>query len=179
MSSGELVPQLLKALAVAKPQREGWLLEELYDLLAPMDESAKVERSEFHDVLLVLSERLQPSEICRAAQRMEFSFMSRLVPAMRVVKAAGRAELLSALQALVPSGKRLGLMVSLRGRGKELVRVGELAEYLKARQNSLSRQSREVVVVESVGDLFVLSYGITLRCGLGCTLVVPLEPYTF
>ncbi|MEN2999394.1 MAG: hypothetical protein ABDH61_02325 [Acidilobaceae archaeon] len=179
MSAGEHLSQLLKALAIAKPQRESWLLEELYDLLVPLDEDVKVERSGFRDVLLVLSARLQPREICRAAQLMEFSFMSRLVPGTKVARATRPEELYRALEPLLPSGRRLKLMVSLRGRGKEVVREEELERYVSSRGNLLSRQSREVLVVESIGEVFVLSYGITHKCGLSCTLVVPKEHNAF
>ncbi|MEN2999487.1 MAG: hypothetical protein ABDH61_02800 [Acidilobaceae archaeon] len=171
--------QLLKAVAIAKPQRERWLLEELYDLLIPLDEDARVERSGFRDVLLVLSSRLRPHEISNAAQQLEFSFMSRLVPSTSIVRAGRREELFESLEPLLPSGRKLKLIVSLRGRGKEVVAEGELEALVRFRGNLLSRQSQEVLVVESLGEVFVISFGITRRCGLSCTVVVPKEPTAF
>ncbi|MCX8195916.1 MAG: hypothetical protein N3F67_02415 [Acidilobaceae archaeon] len=172
------MPQLLKAIAVAKPQRESWLTEELYDLLLPLDEEARVERSSFRDVLLVISARLSAAQISAAALRQEFSFMARLVPALLIVKASRSEEVLEAIRRVAPRGP-VRLMVSLRGRGKGVASEEAIAGSLRSAGVQLDRRAAEAIAVESVDELFVISYGITRKCGLSCTLLVITGPSAF
>lgn len=160
MSSAEILPELVKAVIVTKPQREGWALEEAYDLLILADPSARIATTAFREVLLALS-AVSPHEISRIASRMEFSFISRIVPALAALRSRNREEVLEVMRRI--SGGALAGEMRLRGASKEILRGAPVAK----------ATSGPRLFVEGVDDLFIISFGITKRCGLGCALVVP------
>ncbi|MDM7275515.1 MAG: hypothetical protein P3X22_005280 [Thermoprotei archaeon] len=167
------MPQLVKAIAVSKPSREYWLEEELLDALIAGDESVRVERTKFPGVLLVLSERLNAHKVSSLASKMEFSFMSRLVPASRVLKGPGKGEVFSVILELLGGAPRapLRVIVTVRGHGKRVVSPEEVSSQVSSLGFTVSRRAGRALAVESVDDLFIIAYGITRVCGLNCTLL--------
>lgn len=160
MSAPSILPELVRAVIVAKPQREGWAIEEAYDLLVPIDPSAQVVATRFRDVLVALSSA--PSQlISQAAARMEFSFVSRIVPSLVALRSERQEEVLEAMRRISPEA--LLVEARLRGRSKEIMRGAPLTEARRGLR----------LFLEGIDNLFVISYGITKRCGLGCTVVVP------
>ncbi|MFN4046172.1 MAG: hypothetical protein ACK4H7_02395, partial [Acidilobaceae archaeon] len=128
------MPQLVKALAVSKPSREYWLEEELLDALMAGDENVRVERTRFPGVLLVLSERLDACEVSSLASKIEFSFMSRLIPASRVLKGPDKGEVFNIILELLGGAPRapLRVIVTVRGYGKRIVSPGEVSSHVSS-----------------------------------------------
>ncbi len=167
------MPQLVKALAVSKPSRDYWLEEELLDAFIAGDEGVKVEKTRFPGVLLVLSERLDAHRVSSLASKIEFSFMSRLVPASRVLMGPSRGELFNVILELLEGAPRtpLRVMVTVRGYGKNISGSEEVSSHVSSLGFTVSRRASRAIAVESVDDLFIVAYGITRVCGLNCTLL--------
>jgi hypothetical protein len=171
--SSELLPELVKAVAVSKPNRDTWLVEELLDSFTPWDEGVEVTRTRFPGVLLVLSRKLDPATISRLSRRVEFSFMARLVPAVVALHVGARSELLEALERLLKGvTEDLDLITVIRGEGKSVVSESDLRSLITGMNYRLRRGARRVLAVESVDRLFVLAVGVIRSCGLNCKLLV-------
>lgn len=171
--SSELLPELVKAVAVSKPNRDTWLVEELLDSFTPWDEGVEVTRTRFPGVLLVLSRKLDPATISRLSRRVEFSFMARLVPAVVALHVGAKSELLEALERLLKGvTEDLDLITVIRGEGKSVVSESDLRSLITGMNYRLRRGARRVLAVESVDRLFVLAVGVIRSCGLNCKLLV-------
>jgi len=171
--SSELLPELVKAVAVSKPNRDTWLVEELLDSFTPWDEGVEVTRTRFPGVLLVLSRKLDPTTISRLSRRVEFSFMARLVPAVVALHVGAKSELLEALERLLKGvTEDLDLITVIRGEGKSVVSESDLRSLITGMNYRLRRGARRVLAVESVDRLFVLAVGVIRSCGLNCKLLV-------
>jgi hypothetical protein len=171
--SSELLPELVKAVAVSKPNRDTWLVEELLDSFTPWDEGVEVTRTRFPGVLLVLSRKLDPATISRLSRRVEFSFMARLVPAVVALHVEAKSELVGVLERLLRGvAEDLDLIVTIRGEGKSVVSESDLRSLITGMNYRLRRGARRVLAVESVDRLFVLAVGVIRSCGLNCRLLV-------
>lgn len=174
MSTSRLLPHLVKAVAVSKPRRERWLVEELLDVLIVGDENVRVEATRFPGVLAVLSEILTPYDISRLARRLEFSFMSRLVPAVIVKEVSDLRELMETIAEVL--GKRglaeVNLIATIRGDGKKVVTEGKLRDLMMEIGYRFSRSSPTTLAVESIDRIFIVTVGTLRKCGLGCKLLV-------
>jgi hypothetical protein len=171
--SSELLPELVKAVAVSKPNRDTWLVEELLDSFTPWDEGVEVRRTRFPGVLLVLSRRLDPATIARLSRRVEFSFMTRLIPATIALHVEAKSELVGALERLLRGVTGdLDLIVTIRGEGKSVVSESEVKSLITGMNYRLRRGAVRVLAVESVDRLFVLAVGVIRSCGLNCKLLV-------
>jgi len=170
------LPECPAAVAVAKPRRDSWLVEELYDTLFPGDPGARVERTRFPGVLLVYTS-LEPSRLVALIRRAEHGFLQRLVPAQRCIPNAAPGDperLVAELASLLAAGgvSQATLIASLRGEGKRLAGGRRSLEEAMARAGVRpARRARHAVAVESVDTLIVAAAGITRGCGLGCTLI--------
>ncbi len=174
MPSSQLLPELVKAVAVSKPNRDTWLIEELLDALIVGDEEVEVRRTRFPGVLLVLSRRLDPVSVSRLSRRVEFSFMTRLVPALVAMEVRVREELVRTLEEMLRGVRveELDLMVTVRGEGKDVVSEFDVREVVSRLNYRLRRGAGRVVAVESIDKLFVMAVGVVRSCGLNCKLVV-------
>ena len=171
------MPECPAAVAVAKPRRDSWLVEELYDTLFTGDPGARVVRTRFPGVLLVYSS-LEPARLVPLFRRVEHSFLQRLVPAQRCIAEASPGDperLVEELARLLAAAevKEAKLLAVMRGAGKEVYGGSRSLEQAMARAGvkPSRRAHRYVVALESVDRLLVAAAGITRGCGLGCILV--------
>ena len=171
------LPQCPAAVAVAKPRRDTWLVEELYDTVFLGDPEARVERTRFPGVLLVYT-RLPPERLIPLFRRVEHSFLQRLVPAQRCVAQASPGDperLVEELARLLASAGvgEARLIAVLRGEGKGLAAGRRALEeaMLRAGVRPARRAARHAVAVESVDRLLVAAAGITRGCGMECLLI--------
>ncbi|MEM0497142.1 MAG: hypothetical protein QXR22_02955 [Acidilobaceae archaeon] len=173
MPPNKLMPEFIKGIAISKPKRESWLIEELYDALIPLDESVIIEKTRFQGVLVILSDRLDARTISRAASKAEFSFMSRLIPALVVLVASSRSDIDNAITRLLDGLTRnnIRLIANLRGSGKNLYSKRELTSKIESLGFKVLSRASRVLVIESIDNIVVLSYGNTRRCGLNCILL--------
>lgn len=173
MPSSRVLPQLVKAVAVSKPRRDTWLVEELLDAFIVWDEGVRVERTRFPGVLLVISEKLDPQSIVRLASRLEFSFMSRLVPATIAVEVENLNQLLEKLVEVIGGSgvHEFKLQAVVRGDGKTVVSESQLRAALEKMNFRVAGNARKVLAVESIDRLFVATLGEVRKCGYNCKLI--------
>jgi len=169
-----ILPELVKAVAVSKPNRDTWLVEELLDALIVGDEGVEITRTRFPGVLLVLSRKLDPVTVSKLSRRTEFSFMSRLVPAILTIKVESVGELLGALEEVLRGRpvEELDVWVTIRGEGRNVVSESYVKNMVSTMNYRLRRGAGRVLAVESVDKLFVVAVGTMRSCGLNCRLLV-------
>jgi len=170
-----VLPQLVKAVAVSKPRRSSWLIEELLDALIPLDESVEISRTRFPGVLVVISEKLTPRDVARAALRVELSFMSRLVPAIVALEAEREEQVVEALLDILGRARvgEVRLEAVIRGEGKRVVTEAMVREALVKAGLRLAMSSKKILALESIDKLFVAAIGEARKCGLSCKLIHP------
>ncbi len=167
-----LMPLCPKGVAVSKPKRDTWLVEELLDTIVPKDPTVRVEASGYPGVVLVYSS-LEPWRLSKLVYSGYHSFMRRFVPSQYCVRVAslGELEALVGRIASLLEGRRLRLMVSLRGflkrqGGERIVRARLLDSGC-----IIDRGSSFALAIESIDEVVVAAMGNTRRCGLDCVTI--------
>lgn len=163
------------AIVIAQPGRRGWALEEAWDLAATVSRGhILVKESRFPGVILLFARGSSPLDVSRAAARMEFGFVQRIVPSVSCFKASSEGEVLEklrdVLRSLRPAGK-YRVFLSLRGSGKSIVGKSRVEELLRSTGVVPARGSSRGIAVESVDDVFIFSIGIIRACGSRCILL--------
>ena len=157
-------------LATAKPGREGWAWEELWDLAIEADPNGLVGKSGFRGVFLIYA---NPNALARVAIRSTLAFVKRLVITSKCIllpTEAPIARLASLLEEIRASSIGACITVSLRGSSKELVDVvrWSVPGGVQNRRSCIGH-----VVIESVNDLVLIARADTTRsCGPSCSLYI-------
>ena len=173
MSPERRVPACPQGIAVSRPKRGSWLVEELLDTLVVEDPGARVEATKYPGVFLVYSS-LRPSRIAKLVYSGYHSFMKRFVPSQfcGVVASIGELEqfLGSSLGSFI-RGRDLRLMVTLRGLLKRLGGERTIRSLLLSLGCSITRKPELVLAVESIDEVVVAALGNTRRCGPDCVAI--------
>ena len=173
MPPEERVPICPQGVAVSRPKRDSWLIEELLDTLVPEDPGARVEATRYPGVLLVYSS-LRPARLAKLVYSGYHSFMKRFVPSQFCSIASSVEDLEAFLESSLSraaSGGRLRVMVSLRGVLKRLGGERAVRSLLSRLGYSITRDSSLVLAVESVDEVVVAALGNTRRCGPDCVTI--------
>ncbi len=174
MPPSKLLPELIKAIAISKPNRDSWLVEELLDAFLIWDESVRIERTRFPGVLLVLSRKLDPITLSKLAMRTTFSFMSRLIPAVTIVEIGTINELAGILERLLREEKirELNTMITIRGEGKRIASESMIKNIIANMNYTVKKDAKRVIAIESIDELFTIAIGTIKTCGLECKLLI-------
>lgn len=173
MPPQECMPERPTAVIVAQQGRHSWALEEAWDLAVSLDpDGGKVIETGFQGVFLVYASSSGPRDVSVAASRMEMGFISRVVPVVHCLQASTRDDVEEALE-MVARGLEgpVRIIVSIRGVGKKIGGRSMVESVLRRVGLHLRKNSKYVIAVESIGDMFIISHGIMRRCGLGCIIV--------
>lgn len=168
-------------IAVSKPGRESWLVDEIADSILPRDPGARIERTGFDNVVAIYSEVIPPHELPRLVLRMEQAFLKRLAPVEECVRPGSPGELDRFISGFLASRgvKELQLWVYIRGSGKEIASRGRVERLVRSLGIELGRGATTVFDLESLNEVFTLSLGITRKCGLDCVLILPMKAKHF
>jgi len=165
----------VSGVAVSKPGRESWLMDEVLDTIIPHDPGASMVETRFKSVFLVYSS-LDPVNLARIVSAGYHSFMKRFVPALSVFRVGVFRELEDRLSSIL-ANTNLGhvrLITALRGKGKSIASRSLIEGIVRGLGLKPSRRSSKVIDIESIDDLFIIAYGITRYCGPDCILVYPI-----
>ncbi len=166
------------AVAVAKPKRARWSLDELWDLAAYI--GGRVVETRYVGVYLIFTDEVKGYEelasvFKEALALYKLSFTSRVVVSRSCVKARGEpgtiiADVKNALrEALNDMGAlTVRVIVSLRGEVKELLDRSMIESFIASLGRRLDRRSNDIIDVEGVDDMVIISWGRGNRCGYGC-----------
>ncbi|BAA79062.2 hypothetical protein APE_0151.1 [Aeropyrum pernix K1] len=181
MSSEERMSECPVALVVAQPRRHTWALEEAWDLAVSIDpETSRAVETGYPGVILIYSGRAAPLDVARRAIAVELGFIQRVVPAVicgRIRESREAYSMFETALKILPAGVGKVLFISsLRGSSKDMVDVARLSEILaRAGLKPVKRGAQEVVDVEGVDDILIISPGIIRKCGLRCIVVYPVH----
>ena len=147
-------------IATAKPKREQWAIEELWDIVVEADPDGSVEETPYRGVYLLYAE---PRRLARVASRSTPAFVKSLIVTDRCLRIPSEAEELRGL--LV--GTCLGGL-HLRGDSKIVLRL--LEERGIRRHHGECRDKHGFI--EGVGGIVLVALGEARHCGYCCRLVI-------
>jgi len=154
-------------IATAKPGREGWAYEELWDLAVEADGSGTVERTRYRGVYLLYA---SPVKLVSVARSDNLAFVRKLIISSKCykIKQLNKSDIVNYFSNRMDEPGCVDLR--LRGKSKDLIveynkRMG--AEVRKAR-----KPCNRMVVVEGVDDIIIVAVGKVASCGPYCTLVI-------
>ncbi|MEB3759588.1 MAG: hypothetical protein GSR81_01920 [Desulfurococcales archaeon] len=174
MSVEGMLSKCPKLVMVAKEGREYWALEELYDVLAVVDnyEVSKVARGVFAVYTGSSIEILL--DIVRSY---EYSFIRHLFFIDECVSCSGLGDnLRSYMERRCDSPLRVKFRLKLRSGCRETIGRSKVEEIIRSSGCIASRRGSYMLVIESVSSNSVgLVFGCIRSCNYGCQLVIPLS----
>ncbi|MEB3816715.1 MAG: hypothetical protein LRS46_02060 [Desulfurococcales archaeon] len=140
--------------ATAKPGRERWALEELWDIVTEADPGGVVAETRFRGVYLLLSD---PRLLARAFTQATPAFVKMVLITPRYIS----------LRHGLQGGLKLESCsdVRLRLRGSSKYSEGAIAALLSGAEKC-------IVYAEGVDDIIFIARGHPRTCGHGCTLIL-------
>jgi hypothetical protein len=168
-----ICPQIV---AIAKPKRIKWCLEELLDFATYLE--GKVHETSYPGVCLVeLENKNDISKINESLRIYKFSFAKRLVITYKCVKE--RDQLVQIIRdilniiILLFNINSVRIIYSLRGRSKEYLTKETISILLKEYMLTENRHSHLILDLEGLDKVVALSFGLARSCGYDCLLVKP------
>jgi hypothetical protein len=153
------------------PGRDSWALEEFMDTVITADPEAEVRSTEYRGVFVAYSLR-EPIALATRFLSFTHAFLARVYP---VMLCGGPQELDSLVSALLSHVRvsEARLEVKLREPLSRQLTESRVVSSIAAGGLRPSKRSELVVLVETLWDLVLLSYGRLASCGPRCRLLLP------
>ena len=160
-------PQLV---GTSLPGRDSWALEEFMDTVISADPRARVELTRYRGVFVAYLAR-DPAEVAAKFLAYTHAFLARVYPVLLCAPKERLSDLLSGIASLVREGQAK-LEVRLREPISRSVSEDDVKRLITSAGVRPGRSGSHLII-ESLYDYFVASYGTAHACGPKCRVIVP------
>ncbi|MGC9209967.1 MAG: hypothetical protein ACP5FT_01685 [Acidilobus sp.] len=156
--------------ATSAPSKDRWGLEEFMDTVMTSDPEATVKVTRYRGVFVAFSAR-DPRVVVQKFLAFTHAFLARVYPVMACSDASGLERLLGeAVKALRGPVK---LEVKLRDPLSRVMSEDDVRSAARKAGIVISKSAQLVLVLESLEDKLLLSYGRPAACGPSCKVIIP------
>ncbi|MCE4608586.1 MAG: hypothetical protein F7B61_06500 [Caldisphaeraceae archaeon] len=161
------MPACPNIVASSLPSKEFWAYEELYDTVFEADEEAAVVRSKYKGVFLVYTKKT--GAVLNNFFRYQHAFLGKVLP-VKICDLDIRDLIRKSIELL--SVKEVRLMLHIREPLKGKVHEDYILFLIASEGLRLGKRSKFIFAIESIGNIFLSSFGITRKCGPHCYMLV-------
>ncbi|MGC9072405.1 MAG: hypothetical protein ACP5HK_06940 [Acidilobus sp.] len=157
--------------ATSLPGKDRWALEEFMDTVMSADPHVTVRETRYRGVFVAFSMR-EPGLLASKFLAFTHAFIARVYPVLMCAEPSGLNDLVRAAASALRGPVRLE--VRIREPLSRMLSDDSVSQAAREAGLQISKSSRFLLVIESIEDHLLSSYGKQALCGPRCRVVLPM-----